>query len=154
MKHNSVLFYFNLSIIYNRDGQRLRGKVDNRQGALEEMSADAPSVSVWISKRIQIWDGKQKVAVKIQKTLCGGRSTENLIESTCFYLKISRVHVFCSNFSQVCMFCVGDCSKLAPESTQARGFPSWTIVNHLPKNQKWTLNIRIKGRVYGIGIYK
>ena len=52
------------------------------------------------------------MAVEIQKTLCGGRKTENLIESTCFYLKISRVHVFCSNFSRVRMFCDDDHSKL------------------------------------------
>ena len=31
----------------------------------------------------------------VQKLLCGGRKTENLIEPMCFYLKISRVHVFC-----------------------------------------------------------
>ena len=37
------------------------------------------------------------MAVAIQKTLCGGRNTDNLIESTCFYLKISRVHMFCDD---------------------------------------------------------
>ena len=42
-----------------------------------------------------------KVAVEIQNSLCGGRKTENLIESVCFYLKVSRVHVFLSNFNQV-----------------------------------------------------
>ena len=44
------------------------------------------------------------MAVEIQKTLCGDRNAENLIESacchqyliesTCFYLKFSRVHIF------------------------------------------------------------
>ena len=57
------------------------------------------------------------MAVEIQKSLCGGKK-KNLIEPGCFYLKISRVHVFCSNFSQVCMFCNGDSSKLVPESTR------------------------------------
>ena len=47
-----------------------------------------------------IWDVRQKAVVEIQKSLCGGRKTENLIESTCFDLKISRVHVLCSNFSR------------------------------------------------------
>ena len=56
------------------------------------------------SKENSNLDGRQKVAVKIQKSLCGGRKTENLIESTCFYLKISRFHVFCSIFSRVHMF--------------------------------------------------
>ena len=41
----------------------------------------------------------------MQETLCGGKNTEDLIESKCFYLKISQVHVSCSNFGQVHMFC-------------------------------------------------
>ena len=76
------------------------------------------------SKIIQIWGGRQNVAVEIQKTLCGDRNTENLIESTCFYLKISRVHVFCSNFSRIRMFCDDDHSRLVQESTRPEGFPS------------------------------
>ena len=64
------------------------------------------------------------MAVEIQKLLCGGKKTENLIESTCFDLKNSQVYVFCSNFSQVRMFCDDDHSKLVPESTQPGGFPS------------------------------
>ena len=60
------------------------------------------------------------------KTKSGGRNKEvalwdiktvNLIESTCFYLKISRVHVFCSDFSQVCMFCNENHSKLVSDFT-------------------------------------
>ena len=43
--------------------------VDDQQGAPAEMSYDAPIFSAWISKRIQIWDGRQKVMVEIQKTL-------------------------------------------------------------------------------------
>ena len=53
-------------------------------GAPEEISADEPSISVYISKSIYIWDGRQKVAVEIQNSLCGGRKTDNLIDSTCF----------------------------------------------------------------------
>ena len=49
------------------------------------MSADVPSVFAWISKRIQIWDGRQNVVVEIQKLLCGGRNTEILIDPMCFY---------------------------------------------------------------------
>ena len=59
------------------------GRVDDQQGAPAQISADAPSVSVLISKRIQIWDGRQKLAVETQKTLCGDRNTYNLINSTC-----------------------------------------------------------------------
>ena len=32
--------------------------------------------------------------VEIQESLCEGIETDNLIESACFYLKISRVHMF------------------------------------------------------------
>ena len=73
------------------------------------------------SKKIRICDGRQKVAVEIQKTRCGGRNTDNLIESTCFYLKMSLSHIFFSNFSRVCIFCNADNSKLVPESTQSGG---------------------------------
>ena len=41
------------------------GKVDDWQGAPAEISANAPIASVWISTRIQIWDGRQKAAVEI-----------------------------------------------------------------------------------------
>ena len=61
-----------------------------------------------------IWDVRQKAVVEIHKSLCGGRKTENLIESTCFDLKISRVHMFCDD----------DRSKLVPVSTRPGGFPS------------------------------
>ena len=57
------------------------------------------------------------MAVEIQKSLCGGRKTENLIESASFHLKISQFHVFCSDFRQVHMFCNDNHSKLVPEST-------------------------------------
>ena len=57
------------------------------QGTSSEISADASSVSVLILKRIQIWYGRQKVAVKAQKTLCGGIHKDNLIESTFFLSK-------------------------------------------------------------------
>ena len=45
----------------------------------------------------------KKVGVEIQKMLCEGRNTDNLIESICFYLKISRVHMFCLNCIRVWM---------------------------------------------------
>ena len=74
------------------------------------------------------------MAVEIQKLLCGSRKTENLIESECFNLKISRVHVFlskisrvhvfCSSFSRVRMFCDDDRSKSVPESTRPGVFLS------------------------------
>ena len=65
-----------------------------------------------ISKRIKILDGGQQVMVEIQKTHCGGINTDNLINSTCFYLKISRVHMFCSKFSQFRIFCDDNHLKL------------------------------------------
>ena len=64
------------------------------------------------------------MAVEIQKSLCGGRKIENLIESTCFHLKICQVHVFCSNFSRVRMFCDDDHLKLIPEYMQPGIFSS------------------------------
>ena len=67
---------------------------------------------------------EKNVAVEIQKTLCGGINTENLIESICLYLKISQFHVFCLNFSRVFMFCNDECSELVPESTRPGGVPS------------------------------
>ena len=71
-------------------------RVDDQWGGSEEISADVPSLSVWILKIIQIWDGGQKVALEIQKLVCGSRKMENSIESTGFYLKISQVYVFSS----------------------------------------------------------
>ena len=41
----------------------LWGRIDDWQGAPAEISTDALSVSAWISKRVQIWDGRQKVSV-------------------------------------------------------------------------------------------
>ena len=38
-------------------------RVEDQQGDPAEIIADAPIVSAWVSKRIQIYDGKQKVAV-------------------------------------------------------------------------------------------
>ena len=70
-------------------GRHLWSMVDYQQGVLAENIADAPSVSLLISKIIQIQYGRQIVAVVIQKLLCGDRKTYNLIDSTWFYLKIS-----------------------------------------------------------------
>ena len=39
------------------------GRVDDQRGAPEEISDDVPSVFVLILKIIQIWYGRQKVAV-------------------------------------------------------------------------------------------
>ena len=41
------------------------GRVDSRQGSPTETSSDASGVSMRISKRIQIWDRRKKLAVKI-----------------------------------------------------------------------------------------
>ena len=67
---------------------------------------------------------KTKVAVEIQKSLCGSIKTDNLIESTCFHLKSSPFHVFSSNFSRGHVFCDDNDSTLIPESTRPGGFPS------------------------------
>ena len=56
------------------------------------------------------------MGVGIQKLLCVGRNTKNLVESTCFYLKVSQVNVSSSKFSQICMFFDDDGLKLVPES--------------------------------------
>ena len=40
-------------------------RVDDQQGASAEMSAFLPSFFMWIPRIIQIWDGRQKVAVEI-----------------------------------------------------------------------------------------
>ena len=56
------------------------GRGDNLRGESEEMSADAPIFSVCISKIIQIWGGRQILAVEIQKTLCGGINADDFIE--------------------------------------------------------------------------
>ena len=114
-----------------------------------------PSISLWIPNIIQIWDGRKKLAVEIQKSLCRGLKADNLIESTCFYLKlvnstcfylkICQVHGFCLNFSRVRIFCNNNYSKLVPYSTQPGVFPSWTIVDNLTKNSKVKFIIETKG---------
>ena len=60
----------------------------------------------------------------MHKTLCGGINTDKFIKFACFYLKISQVHVFFSNFSLLHMFFGGDHSILLPESKHTGGFPS------------------------------
>ena len=61
------------------------------------------------------------MGVGIHNALCVSRNTDNLMESTYFYLKVSRVNVFSSNFSQVCMFCDDNRSKLVPAYMQPGG---------------------------------
>ena len=103
------------------------GSADNQQEVLSVMrkiNADAPSISVQIKNRIQIRDGRQIVVIGIQKTLCGDINSDSLFDSTCFNLKVSQVHVFCSKFSPVHKFCDDNRSKLVPESTQPGGFQS------------------------------
>ena len=80
------------------------GRFDNQQGMPSEISADAPSVYVWISKIIQIWDGRQKMAVEIQNLFFRGIKSEILIKNTFFYLKNTQVRMFCLNFSPVHIF--------------------------------------------------
>ena len=90
------------------------GSADNQQEVLSVMrkiNADAPSISVQIKNRIQIRDGRQIVVIGIQKTLCGDINSDSLFVSTFLNLKVSQVHVFCSNFSQVRIFFNDDCSK-------------------------------------------
>ena len=63
------------------------------------------------------------------KANCGGRNTDNLIDSTRLILNFSRFHVVLyflnarshvlSNFIQVCMFFNVDCLKLVPKSTRS-----------------------------------
>ena len=92
------------------------GRVDNRQVSPAEISDDSPSISVLISNLIHM----DKNGSRNIKDAFGVRNTDSLIKYTCFYIKINRVHVFCSVFSQVCMFCDDDCSKLFTESTHSR----------------------------------
>ena len=68
--------------------QQLWGIVDEQQGAPAENRTDAPNVYERISKITQIWDRRQKVVAELQKTLCGDRNKENLIDSTCLIYKI------------------------------------------------------------------
>ena len=95
IKQNCILFYFNIYIMQGSGGRCLWGKGDDRREEIAEIYADVPRVSVWISKIIQIWYGRCFVVVKIQKTLCGGRNTENLIESMCVLSKKQSIpHIF------------------------------------------------------------
>ena len=54
--------------MYNSAGRKKWGSFDDQRGAPAKISADEPIVSVNIPKIIQIWDGRQKVVVQIQKT--------------------------------------------------------------------------------------
>ena len=127
------------------------GTVDEKRVFPEEISVDAPSVSVWISQIIQIWDGRQKVAVEIQKPLFGGIYTDNLIKSTCFYLKSIRIHEFFLNLSQICMFCDENSSKLATESTHS-GVP-WVVQCQQPNKRTKREDLIIEQKVGIIWIW-
>ena len=72
------------------------GRIDKRRGEPAGINSYSPSTFARISNRIPIWDGRQKVAIEIQKLLCRRKKTYNLMGSTCFYLKISQVHMFLS----------------------------------------------------------
>ena len=65
-----------------------------------------------------------------------------------FYLKYSRVHVFCSDFNQVCMFYNEDNSKFVPEYTHSG--VSWVLHFQQPtqKTKSWRFNNRKKRRVF------
>ena len=75
------------------------------------------------------------MAVDIQKTLSGGRNTDNLIKSTCFYLKISRVHVFYSNLVDSTYYAM-TIVKTWYESLHIPGFPGFYVFQNLTKNQE------------------
>ena len=76
--------------------------------------------------------------------LCGGRNTESLFDSKCFYPNISQVHMFCSKLSWFCMFCDDYRSKSVKESTYSR--VSWVVNCRKPaqKTKKWRCNNRTK----------
>ena len=88
-----------------------------------------------ISKIIQVIYGRQKGAVETQKMICGGRKIENLIESTCFYLEYSQVHMFCSSFSQVNVFAITIFWNQY-QSIQIPGFPELYIVKQPAQKNK------------------
>ena len=111
------------------------GSVDNRYGAPGEISADAPSISVLISKMIQIWDGRKKVAVEIQKTLCEGRNIENLIKSTCFISKLVKSTCFVWILVESACFAMTIVMNYY-QSLRILEFPDLYIVENLTKNQK------------------
>ena len=83
------------------------------------------------------WKTKS-VGRNIEVTLWGYKNKKNNWFHL-FDLKIIWVHVFFLNFSQVCIFCGDNNSKLLPESTQPGSFPSWTIVDNLAKNSKFNI---------------
>ena len=92
------------------------------------------------------------MAVEIQKTLCGGRNTENLIKSTCFYLKNSQVDMFCLNFSQLHIFCDNNRSKLVLVSTHSGVWQSCTLLNTLHEKSKIE-DLIIKQKVWGQDVW-
>ena len=55
---NSILFYFNPSVMQNRGGKWMQDKGDNQQEVLSEINSDLLRVSVLISKIFQIWIGR------------------------------------------------------------------------------------------------
>ena len=50
------------------------------------MSAEAPIFSVWISKIIQIWGGRQILALEMHKAFCGDLNTENFVDYICYII--------------------------------------------------------------------
>ena len=61
-------------------------KGDYRQGASEKLSDDAPIVSVLISKIIQIWGGRQILALEMHKAFCGDLNTEKCVDYICYII--------------------------------------------------------------------
>ena len=97
-------------------------------------------------KEIKIWDQRQKLALEIQKSLYGDKKIENLINSTCFYPRVSWVHVFCSKFSRVHMFFHDTHSKLVPESMQPGVFWVEIFLITQQKTHELRFSIRTKGK--------
>ena len=66
------------------------------------MSDDAPIVSVKISKRIQIWGGRQIVAVKIQRIYLRPHVLIIiLVKSTCFLQFLVNLSFFATTIVQI-----------------------------------------------------
>ena len=79
-------------------------RVDERQGAPEKLVLVHQAYLCGFQIKFKFGREYKNWQYKYRRRFVGVRKTENLIESACFYLKISRFHMFCLYFSQVRMF--------------------------------------------------